>query len=286
LDDAANPIAWLMERRGGTRVILWAGALVVASPYLFYLVYPVVFRLLGASSYVSLVWPLGLFLTALGSTLLAWAATRFFVAARGTGELELLLTTPFGATEIVRAQWAVLKHQLRWPMLIMVAPAALQAGVAFLTMGGGAFGPADSYRLPSTISSLMSGVNVFLGIGALCWVGLWFGLKAGGQVRAIVWTVGLVKGLPTLVGIFCSFVLNAVVRPWAPNGIVLFWMAVCLPAVLDLVFYLWLIGLARQRLRGELAPAEPIRFDVRQSVSSAARDAVATFHAWRHWTPS
>ena len=223
LADDANPIAWLLQRQRGTQVILWAAAL-VAPPYLFQLV---VFRLPGASGYISVVWLVGLVLTALGSALIAWAASRFFVAARGTGELELLLTTPFGAKEMVRTQWAVLKRRLRWPMLIMVAPVALQAGLAILSIRSSAFGPPNSFQLPIAMSSLISCVNTFLEVGALCWVGLWFGLKAGGQARAIVWTVSLVNGLPTLLGIFCSFALNALIRPWAGNGAVVFWMMMC-----------------------------------------------------------
>jgi hypothetical protein len=53
-----------------------------------------------------------------------------------------------------------------------------------------------------------------------------------------------------------------------------------------LVFYLGLIRLARHRLLGELAGAEPMRFDLRQSISSAVRDASAAFRKARHWTPS
>ena len=282
LNDDANPIAWLLQRQRGTQVILWAAALVV--PH--YLLYLVVFTVLRPSSFVrssafmSVMWPLGLVLTALGSALIAWAASRYFVAARGTGELELLLTTPLGAKEMVATQWAVLKRRLRWPMLIMVAPAAVQAGVALLSIRG--FGPPNSFRLPSAMSSLISCVGIFLEVGALCWVGLWFGLKAGGQARAIVCTVGLVKGLPILVSIFCSFALNALVRPWAGSGAVLLWIMMCLPAVADLVFYLWLIKVAQQRLLGELGAAEPIRFDF----SAAARDALAGLRKARHWTPS
>ena len=68
----------------------------------------------------------------------AWAASRFFVEARRTGELELLLTTPLGAKQIVSTQWEVLKRGLRWPLVVMVAPDILQAGIVMVQMGGAA----------------------------------------------------------------------------------------------------------------------------------------------------
>jgi hypothetical protein len=247
--------------------------------------FPVLLRFLGPGSYSSVAWPLGLATSAFEGALFAWAASRFFVEARRTGELELLLTTPFGAREIVSAQWEVLKRRLRWPMLVMLAPAFLQAGYVLLVTQGG-FGPGNSYRLPYTISSLIACVEMFFGVGALCWVGLWFGLKAGGQARAIVWTVSLVKGLPYLIAVLCSILFSALVNSRVGPRSPPFWILMSLPQVVTLVFYLGLIRLARHRLLGELAGAEPMRFDLRQSISSAVRDASAAFRKARHWTPS
>jgi hypothetical protein len=59
-----------------------------------------------------------------------------------------------------------------------------------------------------------------------------------------------------------------------------------LPQAITLVLYLGLIRLARQRLAGELAGAEAMRFDLRQFISSAARDTLSGFNKARHWTPS
>ena len=68
------------------------------------------FRFVRPGAYFSLVWPLSLATSTLGSALFAWAASRFFVEARRTGEIELLLTTPVGAKQIVSTQWQVLKR--------------------------------------------------------------------------------------------------------------------------------------------------------------------------------
>jgi hypothetical protein len=234
---------------------------------------------------MGLMWPLGLVLLAIESALFAWAASRFFIEARRAGELEVLLTTPLGAKEVVSTQWGVLKRLLRWPMLVMVAPAVV-IGLAVWRTGKVAIGPPNSFRLPFAISSMINCVDIFLGVGALCWVGMWFGLKAGGQARAIVWTVGLVKAVPVLIGVLCSVMLHVLARGWGGWGAVTNWITLCLPQLVSLLFYAVLISLARQRLLGELAVGEPVRLGLYQAISSAAQDARVALRKARDWTPS
>jgi ABC-type transport system involved in multi-copper enzyme maturation permease subunit len=283
LGDATNPIAWLLQRQVGIQALLWAGALVGLLQFGVWSIMP---RFLGLSSYLSVVWPLALATTTLEGALFAWAASRFFVEARRTGELELLLTTPFGAREIVSTQWNVLKRRLRWPMLVMLAPTIVQAAITLAeTRTSPSFGPGGSFRIHYVISSLISLVDIFFGVGALCWVGLWFGLKAGGQARAIVWTVSLVRGLPYLIAILLSILFSVLARS-AGRSSLRIWIMMSLPQVVTLVLYLGLIRLARQRLLGKWAGAEIMKFDLRQFISSAGRDAVSAFRRARHWTPS
>jgi hypothetical protein len=123
-------------------------------------------------------------------------------------------------------------------------------------------------------------------MGALCWVALWFGLKAGGQARTIVWTVSLVTGLPFLATIVCTVLCSALAQSTRGRNSLPFLVMQWLPQVVTLVFYLGLIRLARQRLLGELTGAELMKFDLRQTISSAARGAVAAFRKARRWTPS
>jgi hypothetical protein len=280
--DDANAIAWLLQRHRGTRAILWAGALVGPIQYALY---ALLLRFVGTNAYATLGWPLGLVLSAFGSAMFAWAASRFFVETRRTGELELLLTTPRGARELVSAQWGVLKRLLRWPMLVMLAPVVLQAGFVVVRMGGFGFGPSNPFWLPYSTSTLMSCVNTLFGVGALCWVGMWFGLRAGGQARAAVGTICLVKGLPTFIGIACFFAISALGRIWGGWAPSRYWIMLCLPEVLDLLLYIALIRLARRRLLDGLALREPVRFDLRQTFSATVRDAQAVLRKARHWTP-
>lgn len=281
LNDGENPITWLLQRQRGIQALLWAGTLVSLSQFA---AFRVLVRFMGVSSYVSVAWFLSLATSVFEGALFAWAASRFFVEARRTGELELLLTTPSGAREIVSAQWEVLKRRLRWPMLVMLTPAFLEAGYSLLTMQNG-FGPSGSYRLPYAISRLIGCLEVFVGIGTLCWVGMWFGLKAGGQARAIVWAVSLVRGLPYLISILCSISFSIFVRPAVGQSSLPFWMIMLLPQMVILVLYLGLIRLARQRLMGELAGTEVMDFDPRRFITSVAHDTLTAFRKARHWTP-
>jgi len=282
LIDGESPIAWLLQRQWGMQALLWAGALV--SLFQFG-VFRVLLRFVGPVSYSSMALPLSLAVSALEGALFAWAASRFFVEARRTGELELLLTTPCGAREIVSAQWGVLKRRLRWPMLVMLAPALLEAIYAWLPIQP-RFPQSSSYMLRVAISRLVGCVEIPVGIAALCWVGLWFGLKAGRQARAIVWTVILVNGLPYLISILCSILFLKLVRLTAGQSSFPIWLMMLLPQAVILVLYFGLIRLARQHLVGESAGAEVMRFDLGQFLSSEVRGAVSRFHKIRHWTQS
>src|SRR5205807_467639 len=101
-----------------------------------------------------------------------------------------------------------------------------------------------------TISGLMGGATV-------AWVGSRFfvGLRARTQAGAIVWAVGLAKGLPSLLELLCS-VLSLGVR--SPMGVtaegyfIIWWI----PELTTAVFYLWLIALAKSSLVKDLVGRE------------------------------
>ena len=290
-----NPIVWLLQRQRGIPALLWAGALVSLTHYGLF---TIGLRFLSPGLYSSVTWPLSLASTALEGALFAWAASRFFVEARRTGELELLLATPLGASEIVSAQWDVLKRLLRWPMLVLLAPTLLQSAVLIATMPlqpavliaamptARSFGAGSSFGVHFAISCVVRLVDTLFGVGALCWLGLWFGFRAGGQGRAIAWTISLAGGLPFLISLLCSILLPMLTRSAGAGRSSSYWIIMWLPQAITLVLYLGLIRLARQRLAGELAGAEAMRFDLRQFISSAARDTLSGFNKARHWTPS
>ncbi|MCX6925577.1 MAG: ABC transporter permease subunit [Verrucomicrobia bacterium] len=284
LDDDANPLAWLLERQRGTQAILWTGVLLSLAHYSFSF-WGVRFLGLHPSILLNLAG------RAIAGALFAWAASRLFVAARVTGELELLLTTPFGAGHLVSAQWSALKRHFRWPMLVMLAPSFL---VMVLPLANQLFWQSSMWPvfwLPLVISELLNGMNIIVGVVALCWVGLWFGLRAGGQGRAIAWTLGVVWCVPCLIGILSMLFFASAgaysLRLGPGQGPGLLWrMAQWTPQMMNLLYYSVLIYAARHRLLGALATGEPMRFELKHCMSAIAPDALAGLRKARHWTPS
>jgi hypothetical protein len=172
-------------------------------------------------------------------SLFAWAASRFAVEARHNGELELLLTTPVGIQTFVSDQWTMLKVMLVGPVTLMLLPILWHA-LARLTMAPD-FGP---------LLSFLYVTNIVLGIGALCWAGMWFGFAARRQLSAILLTVGLVKGIPLLIN-FLGMLFSAAfswARSWPGFPFPYFFIQ-----VLILCFYLRVIHEARLGLAGELS---------------------------------
>jgi hypothetical protein len=277
----ASPVAWRVARQRGLKATVWAAALV---GFLYHGLFAFIVRSAGPSSIAAISWSLGLASAAVVGSLFAWAASRFFVESRRTGELELLLTTPTGARTIVSDQWEVLKRLIRWPLVVMLTPMFLQGLIIIMSRR---VSPGGLWNVQYVISLVLAAVNTVLGLAALCWLALWFGLRAGGQARAILWSVAVAKALPYGLSLLSS-VLGALFLTTRSGGLPsgLHWMIWLLPQGVNIVFYLWMIGLSRRRLLGDLAAAKPMQFDLRQTVSSALRDAMSAFRKARHWTPS
>ncbi len=282
--DEAHPVEWLVRRQRGLKAMVWTAALIGAANGFWSVL---IFRFLGsatAASYTTVIWPLSLGIAVIQSSLFAWAASRFFVEARRTGELELLLTTPLGAKAIVSDQWQSLKRLFLWPVLVLLMP-ILWRFVTIMTANSSSWSTALPYHVG--VISIFSAVNTCLGAAALCWLGLWFGLKARGQAAAILWTIGLGSGVPYLFTSLLQTLFILLFRTSILRGSSLFAYAGAWPShVLTLLFYLWLIRLAKRRLAQELAGAGPPTFNLSRSISNAARDTAAAIRAARHWTPS
>jgi hypothetical protein len=228
-------------------------------------------------------WSFALAGTAVIGSLYAWAASRFFVESRRTGELELLLTTPVGAQTLVTDQWKVLKRVIRWPLVLMLAPEVL-TGIYLMLMPR--FGSMGSLRTYYAISLPLGMLNTVLGLAALCWLALWFGLRAGGQARAILWSVAVAKALPYVISVLFSILRPLLLAPRTASWSAAQWTVWLVPQGLNVAYSLWLIRLARRRLQGDLTAAGPLQLDLRRAVSSKAREAVSAFRVARHWTPS
>lgn len=257
----ASLVEWLVYRQYGVNAGLWTiGVLALACEAWV----PLVRQARGTPSgpfFLAVASPLGTVSGLIGGAVVAWVASRFFVGVRRTGDLELLLTTPVGASSVVADQWRVLKRLFVWPVLCMQAPMLPQflMGISALRAGSPVAAQPDL-----TLLKLLTVANTFLGAAALCWLGLWFGLRSRTQAGAIVWTVGLGKGLPSLLSLFCSISGAAMATPLRASisGYVVTWW---MPGLMTSVFYLWLIGLAGRNVVRELASAETTTRDKRIS---------------------
>ena len=248
----ASPVEWLVYSQYGVHAAIWSvGVLALACNAWV----PLVRQAQGVPSgpfFLAVASPLGTVSGLIGGAMVAWVASRFFVGVRRSGDLELLLTTPVGAQTIVDDQWRVLKRLFAWPVLCMQAPMLPQflssLSRAHTNVPGG-------MGADATLLDILTVANAFLGAAALCWLGLWFGLRSRTQASAIVWTVGLAKGVPSLVGLISSLAASAMANPGGGSnaGYAAAWW---IPEVGISVFYCWLIVTARRCLASDLAGRE------------------------------
>jgi len=263
----ATPLHWLLRRQRGIKPMLWLAGVI---GFFHYALFGMVGRFLvggGGMMLFGVSGALGLAMSVITDSIFAWVASRFFVEARRTGELELLLTTPLGATELVSAQWDILLRLMRWPVAVILIPVLLQGAVFLLS-----YNPIRSnlWSLYSGLATLLTAGNAILAVGALCWLALWFGLRMAGQGKAILWTVLLATGVPYGLSLLWSILYRPVVMftggmtggSWFSSPWLLGYL---IPSMANLLFYLWLIRRARWHLLREPAEGEPL--DPRQIFS-------------------
>jgi hypothetical protein len=169
--------------------------------------------------------------------------------------LEVLLTTPVRIGEWAAAQWDFLKRVMTLPLLLMLTPTLFQA--LFLLAEGRLRAGATAYGLLVLINAWQT----VAGVAALCWLSLLLAFGGIGQGRTILWTILIAEGVPYAVtvmwGLFCHAVvakLTGSANVWTSPG---FWVGSLLPQLVTVMFYLWVIRVARshllhQNLRGEL----------------------------------
>jgi hypothetical protein len=150
----------------------------------------------------------GMLVTVFSSSVLAWAGARFFQHSARQQDLELLLTTPVGAANILSGQWRLLWQALRWPLYVPLA-LAVPAGICLLL-------DATAGRTSTTgdlLPPFLVAVNLIAEALALCWVGMRFGLRARHPASAVLWTIGLVQLLPLALVMVANWGFAALANP-------------------------------------------------------------------------
>jgi hypothetical protein len=122
------------------------------------------------------------------------------------------------------------------------------------------------------LNSLLSAVDVVFGVAAICWTGLWFGLKARNLAGAIIWTVGLGKGVPFLITILAQIGVGVIINRFAFGNGSTVWLVILAPQAAVLWYYVKLIQWARKRLAGQFAAAPVKGFRLNRSCEMAMTD--------------
>ena len=277
---APSPLHWLLGRQRGIQPMLWLAAFISAAQFALVGLGSRFLGVGGGTWFLGFYWGFGFVAMAAAGALVACAASRFVVEAQRTGELELLLTTPLGAESLASTQWDMLKRIIRLPLLVMLSPFFFQGAIMLMSV----FSQSDSWKVGYALSVLLGIAVTILGVGALCWLALWFGFQGLGQGRTIIRTVVVAKGLPYLLSLASGLLLQFMApRQFAfPNrwSVLPLLLGTLAPQVAILLFYVFLIRLARSHLLHR-RPVEP--FDARGLLRRGLPGLAAVVHRARRW---
>ena len=135
------------------------------------------------------------------SILKVWFATEAssqLVEDQRSGTLELLLTSPLKARQIIDGQWLALKRQFLTPIIVILALDVVLLIQAFWMTNLTDYGWFKT-RPVACIAFLGAVVMLVLDLYALGWVGMWQGLVAKNINRALAASVLRIFVLPWLV---------------------------------------------------------------------------------------
>ncbi len=243
-----DPVCWAVSRLRGQSALIWVGTLLFLGGAGVSWI-SLVLAARAAPGAVGLWNSVGLFLSLGSAALLAWASGRFLFEMQRNGELELLLSTPLGAREIVGGQWRALVAPVRGAWMLVALLLVLQ----FALVPSARFGGNGLAHALDLFQRGMLPVNKALDVVAVCWVGMWFGLRARRPFAVMAWSGGLVIGLPWVATYL--FEIGFSLLRGAPAGF-LFWLVG--GPLLILAKNVFFIRWAAQNLRAELRTVAPL----------------------------
>ena len=178
------------------------------------------------------------------STLKLWItleAAQRLAEDKRVGALELLLSTPLTAQDIIRGQFLALRRQFLKPVLAVVF---VELGFMVANWHGNRAQDAQALAV-----GLGGTAMLVLDSAALSWVAIWTALTARAQQQAITSAVGLILILPVgaLSGVAVIGFVSSHLIPggnWEPGWKFFFWWWFGLGLAADLVIG----GLARHKL--------------------------------------
>ena len=196
-----NAVLWLACRERWQSVGVWLIALLVVGAFVTLLVTdlpPQVWIVWNSLSWIFL-WLLYL-----------WAASqasRFFIEARRSGLVELLMAAPVSVRDIVDGQWRALLR-LFGPAVVVVLAAHLAGSYFSGTHAMGMVPPSARGMAPTVtltvVASAAAVVAVAANLVAICWFGMWMGMTSKTNNLATLKTLLFVQVIPGMAISFAS----------------------------------------------------------------------------------
>jgi ABC-type transport system involved in multi-copper enzyme maturation permease subunit len=200
-----NPISWLARRGPVPAWMHWIGFALLAGLLAF------ANALFGSAAAGPLASITGwVFPTALRAVV-AIEACRFFVEARQTGVLELLLCAPVSTARLLEGQWHALIHRFWVPVVIAVGVRLAPVIMALATEPRGVAWAV----LPAGLFSVLGVIGLLLDLFATAWVSMLLGLTARKPGRAAGYAVLWMVLLPSVIPCFPMFLLDLPLIFWA-----------------------------------------------------------------------
>jgi hypothetical protein len=195
-----SPVLWLACRERWQSAMIWIMSILGLS----------VFIVLVVADLPSMVWMLWAYvggaLTLVFYLGTASQAGRFFVDARRSGLIELLLAAPLNGKEIVHGQWRALVRLFAAPVIlflcVQVAATALSQQATWGAMAA-AGGPVSNLAFTISIA-LATSVVTAANLITLCWFGMWMGMTSKSANLATLKTLVFVQVIPWFVISFAS----------------------------------------------------------------------------------
>lgn len=175
-----NPFLWRASRPEIKRTLVWLALLAAAAIWMW----------MDRFRFNPLDDVFILILT--GTVLKIWLAAEasWTVAEdRRQGALELLLTTPLAAEEIVGGQRSALWRQFAGPVIALLAANALSLTMELQRSSGGT-------ATELVWLHLIAGASLVLELAALSWVSIWQGLINRKSNRAVIWAMLRILAAP------------------------------------------------------------------------------------------
>jgi hypothetical protein len=264
-----NPVVWLVLRDRWQAMAVWLITAVVLGCFsaIALRLPPMIWIVWGPVSWIVLA---GLYLW------IASQACRFFIEARRSGLLEVLLVTPLRSVEVIHGQWSAFLRSFSVPIsvlvLVLAAGVLLSRQASFSAMSAARGGAAGVSWFVEGLTPAMAAANTIANLIALIWVGMWMGLTTKSGSMAALKTLLFVQVLPTIAIYFVSTIVAAAVMfgGWfrsgpavgASSGIMLLFPLVqagtvsALILTKDAAFFFWASRNLRERFRVEAAQLE------------------------------